>query len=144
MLTMKISVVLIISPAIIPFPIRYRLCKNGSCHLRSRSRVLLSGSGSLLGGGLLSGGRSSVNIVLLAGAVNGDLDSDLTSFDLLAVHLLDGLLLELLGTEGDETETTTLAGLVTGLELLDHEARNRAESDLGRNGLVGSKELLEL
>lgn len=84
------------------------------------------------------------SIVLLAGAVDGDLDGDFTAFNFLAVHLLNGLVLLLLGAESDETESTALAGFVTGLELLDHEARNRTQGDLGRDGLVGGKDLLEL
>jgi len=71
--------------------------------------------------------------------VNGDLDSDLTILDLLSVHLQDGLLLLLLICKSDKAEATSLAGLVTSLELLDHEAWDWAKGDLGRDRLVGSK-----
>jgi len=83
-------------------------------------------------------------LVGLVWAVDGDLDSDLTTLDLLAVHLRDSLLLLLLGCESDEAEATTLAGLVASLELLDHEAGNWAKGDLGGSWLVGSEEFLEL
>jgi hypothetical protein len=105
-----------------------------------------SGGGTASSGGgsglTLSGGLHVV--VLLSGRVNGDLDSDLTTLNLLSVHLRASLLLELLGTEGNETETTALAGLTTSLELLDHEAGDGAESDLGLGGGVVLEDLEEL
>lgn len=103
------------------------------------------GGGSVLGAALALGGSILVGLLVgLVGAVNGDLDSDFATLDLLAVHLGDGLLLKLLGGEGDKAEASTLAGLTTGLELLDHEAGNRAQGDLGGRGLVVVEELLEL
>lgn len=69
-------------------------------------------------------------VVLLAGAVDGNLDSDLTALNLLAVHLAASLLLEFFGSESNEAEATTLARLVAGLKLLDHEARDGAEGNL--------------
>lgn len=84
------------------------------------------------------------DFVFLSGAVDSDLDSDLTTIDILTVHLLDGLHLEGLRSKGDETEATALAGFTTGLELLDHEVGDGAEGDLRGNWLVGSKELLQL
>lgn len=80
------------------------------------------------------GGSISWSIGVLVGlvrAVNGDFDSDLTTFDLLSVHLVDGLLLLLFGGESNETKATTLAGLVAGLELLDHEAWDGSKGNLG-------------
>lgn len=74
--------------------------------------------------------------VFLARAVNGDLDSDLTSVNLFAIHLVDCLLLHLLRSKRDESKTTTLARLVACLKLLDHEARDWTESDLGGRRLV--------
>lgn len=102
-----------------------------------------------LGGGDLLG--STVGTVLdvlrtvfLAWAVNGHFDSNLPTFNLLSIHLVDGLLLQFLGTERDKAKATTFAGFVACLEFLDHEARDRAESDLGRAGLVSGEEFLEL
>lgn len=107
----------------------------------NRSGVLLGldRSSSLL---VLVG--SIVHVVLLSGAVNGDLDGDGATINFLAVHLADSLGLELLSSQADETEATGLAALVTGLELLDHETRDGAQSDLGRDGVVISKDLLQL
>ena len=107
--------------------------------LGGSSSVLLSGSVGLLV--LISGG---VDVVLLAGAVDGDLDSNGATVNVLAVHLADGLGLEFLRGEVDETETAGLAALVTGLELLDHEAGNGTKSDLGGDGGVVGEDLLEL
>ncbi len=83
-------------------------------------------------------------IIGLVRAVDGNLDSDLTALDLLAVHLSHGLLLQLLRGQGDEAESAALAGLAASLELLDHEAGDGAQGDLGRQGLVGVEQLLEL
>jgi hypothetical protein len=105
-----------------------------------------SSSGGASGGsgsGLTLGGSLHV-VVLLSGRVNGDLDGDLTTLNLLSVHLRASLLLELLGAEGDETETTALAGLTTSLELLDHEAGDGTKSDLGLGGRVVLEDLEEL
>lgn len=119
---------------------RARLGQKRPCHLSgSRSSVLLSRSLGTLLSRLTSG-----SVVFLAGAVNGDLDSNLTALNLLSVHLLHSLFLLLLRTEGDETEATALASLVAGLELLDHEAGDGAKSNLGGNGLVGGKDFLQL
>lgn len=90
---------------------------------------------------------SSWNVGVLIGlvwAVNGDLDGDFTSLDLLGVHLVDSLLLHLLGGKSNEAETTSLAGFVAGLKLLDHETGDWSEGDLGRGWLVSSEELLKL
>lgn len=129
----------------------------GSRSGRSLSRLCLSlgglgsglGSGRRsLGGGLgcgsaVSGGLGR-GVVLLAGRVNRDLNGDLTALDLLAVHLVAGLLLKLLGAEGHEAEATALAGLTASLELLDHEAGDGAEGDLGLGGGVILEDLEEL
>lgn len=107
----------------------------------------LDGSGVLLGldsSSLLVLVGSIVHIVLLSGAVNGDLDGDGTAINFLAVHLADSLGLELLSSQADETEATGLAALVTSLKLLDHETRDGTQSDLGRDGVVISKDLLQL
>jgi hypothetical protein len=122
---------------------------SGGCSNLSSSRDRgLSGLLGGIGGRGLSGGSvalGAVNVVvLLAGRVDRDLNGDLTALDLLSVHLLARLLLELLGAECDETETTALAGLTTGLELLDHEAGDGAEGDLGLGGGVVLEDLKEL
>ena len=82
--------------------------------------------------------------VLFARAIDGNLDSDLTAVDLLAIHLTNCLLLELLRSKGYETEATSLAGLVAGLELLYHVASDGTKSDLGGCRVVSSEEFLEL
>jgi hypothetical protein len=82
--------------------------------------------------------------ILLARAVNGDLDGNFAAFNLLAIHVLDSLLLKGLGAQSDESKATALAGFVAGLELLDHEARNGAQGNLSRNRLVFLEKFLEL
>ena len=82
--------------------------------------------------------------VLFARAIDGNLDSDLTAVDLLAIHLTNCLLLELLRSKGYETEATSLAGLVAGLEFLYHVASDGTKSDLGGGRVVSSEEFLEL
>lgn len=129
------------------FFLSYHSSAGSASGLRQTQKTCLSSSGVVL---LTFSGSSAVSssavrsVVLLARAVDGNLDGNLTAFDFLAVHFLDGLVLQLLGAESDETETTALTGFVTGLELLDHEARNRTQGDLGRDGVVGGKDLLEL
>lgn len=116
--------------------IEKRLSLGGS---RSGSGVLLSrGVGFLV---LVSG---RVDVVFLAGAVNGDLDRNGAAVNLLAVHLADSLGLELLRGQVHETEAASLAALVAGLKLLNHETGDGAESDLGGNGLEVLEDLLEL
>ena len=105
------------------------------------ARALGGARGVSLGGTL--GGRVGV-LVLLARAVNGNLDSDLTALDLLAVHIGTGLLLHLLGGKSNKTEAAALARLVAGLELTDHELGNRTESNLGGGRLVLGEDLEEL
>lgn len=102
--------------------------------------------GSAVGGGLgLSLALGLVGLLVgLVGAVDGDLDSDLAALDLLAVHLSNSLLLELLGGKGNEAEATALAGLTPGLKLLNHEARDGAKSNLRGGRLVSSEKFLEL
>jgi len=102
--------------------------------------ILLSGSGGLL---VLVGGGVDI-VILLSGAVNGDLDGNGTTINLLAVHLANSLGLELLVGKADKTEAAGLAALVASLELLDHEAGNGAQGNLGTDGLVGGEDLLEL
>ena len=82
--------------------------------------------------------------VFLAWAIDGDLDCDFSALDLLAVHLGDGLLLQLLRLKGDETEASALSWLISGLELLDHESWDWSEGNLGRDRLVLVEEFLEL
>ena len=103
---------------------------------------LVGGSG--LGEGSLAIGGRVGSVVLLTGGVDRDLNCDLTTLDFLAVHLGASLLLELLRAEGNETETTALAGLTAGLELLDHEAGDGAEGDLGLGGGVVLEDLKKL
>lgn len=76
--------------------------------------------------------------------VDGNLDGDLTTVDNLSVHLLNGLLLHLLGAKVDEAETTSLAGLTASLELANHITGNGAQGNLGGLGAISSKEFLEL
>lgn len=119
------------------------------------SRNLSGGCGGRLGGLLrgIGGGGVGVGgvalggidvVVLLAGRIDRDLNGDLAALNLLAVHLVASLLLELLGTESNETETTALAGLTASLQLLDHEAGDGAEGDLGLGGGVVLEDLKEL
>jgi hypothetical protein len=126
----------------------------------SRSRCS-SGSGSSHGtGGRSSRGGSlgsrsvlllgigSITLILLLvgliGAVDSNLDGNLTTLNLLSVHLSNSLLLELLGSKSDKSEATTLAGLTTSLKLLDHESRDGTKSDLGRRGLISLEKLNKL
>jgi hypothetical protein len=102
----------------------------------------LGGAGSVGLGGTI-GERVGV-LVLLARAVNSDLDGDLATLDLLAVHIGTGLLLHLLSGKSNKTEAAALAGLVTSLELADHEFGDGTESDLGGGRLVLSEDLEEL
>jgi hypothetical protein len=121
-----------------PVEVRLEGRVSSSCHNLSSSRS--GGLGGLLGGiggGRVGGGGLALAInvvVLLAGGVDRDLNSDLTALNLLSVHLVASLLLELLGAERNETETTALAGLTTSLQLLDHETGNGAEGNLGLGG----------
>ena len=105
--------------------------------------VLNLSSSNLLGGtvGAILG---DFGTIFFAWAVNGNLDCDLTTLDLLAVHLVHCLLLLLLGSQGDEAEATSLTCFAASLELLDHEARDGTEGNLGRGRLVGSEEFFEL
>ena len=114
----------------------------GGGHSRGLGGLLGGLGGSTVGGSLALAALEVV--VLLARRVDRDLNGDLTALDLLAVHLAASLLLELLGAEGDETEATALAGLTTSLELLDHEAGDGAEGDLGLGGGVVLEDLKEL
>lgn len=115
---------------------------------RTKFYTCLSSSGSLSGAvGTLGGSLGSWSIGIIVGlvwAVDGDLDGDLTTLDLLSVHLSNGLLLHLLRGKSNETESTSLAGFVAGLELLDHEAGDGAKGDLGGGWLISSEEFLEL
>ena len=114
---------------------------SGGSRSLDAGRALGGARGISLGGAI--GGRVGV-LVLLARAVNSNLDSDLAALDLLAVHIGTGLLLHLLGGEGNKTEATALARLVAGLELTDHKLGDRTESDLGGGRLVLSEDLEEL
>jgi hypothetical protein len=109
--------------------------------LGASSRDGLSSRGSLL---LSVGSITLVLLIRLVRAVNGNLDGNLTALNLLSVHLRNSLLLELLGSQSDEAETTTLAGLTTSLELLDHKSGNRSKSDLGGRGLISLEKLNKL
>jgi hypothetical protein len=102
------------------------------------------GGGSVGGSSGLALGGVHVVVVLLAGRVDRDLNGNLAALNLLAVHLGASLLLELLRAKGDESETTALAGLTTSLELLDHEAGDGAEGDLGLGGGVLLEDLEKL
>lgn len=108
----------------------------GSCFLGSTVGAVGRNS-SLAFGGVLG-------TILLARAVNGDLDGDLAALDLLAVHFSNGLVLLGGRSECDEAETATLASLAASLKLLDHEAGDRSERNLSGDGFVGSKKFLEL
>lgn len=108
------------------------------------------GGGSSRGGILLGGCRGLLIsrgvdvLILLSGAVDSDLDSDDAAINVLAVHLGNSLVLEFLRGKVDETETASLATLVTGLQLLDHETGDRTQSNLGGDGLVSGKDFLQL
>jgi hypothetical protein len=115
--------------------------------LSSSRSVDVGGALGLAGLGLrlrLALNRRLGLLVLLARAVNRDLNGDLTSLDLLAVHLVASLLLQLLTRESDEAEPTTLAGLVARLQLADHVLRDGTEGDLGGGGRVLGEDLDEL
>lgn len=138
--------------------------RNSSRSRRSSGRGGFGGSGCSRLGGRGSGGSSgssrdnllltidasalasgSVDIVIsLIGAVDGNLDSDLATLDLLSVHLRNSLLLELLRGKSDEAEATSLASLTPSLKLLDHKSRNRSEGNLSGGRLVSLEKLNEL
>ena len=106
--------------------------------------------GRTLGGGWLSiglGGTlnwSTWVLVLLAWAVDRDLNGDLATLDLLAVHVVACLLLQLLTSERNEAEATTLARLVACLELADHELGDRSKGNLGGGWVVVGEDLEKL
>jgi len=104
------------------------------------------GSGNLFCGtlGTVCAVLNVLSTIFLAWAVDGNLDCDFSTLDLLAVHLGNSLLLQLLRLKSNETEASALAWLVSGLELLDHESWNGSEGNLGRDGLVVVEEFLEL
>jgi len=127
----------------------------GHCRLRKSANRLGGGSRGLEAGRALGGARLGVSLggtldgsarvlVLLARAVNSNLDSDLAALDLLAVHIGTGLLLHLLSGKRNKTEAAALAGLVASLELADHELGDRTKSDLGRGRLVLSEDFEKL
>src|SRR5271168_3921176 len=93
---------------------------------------------------ILSVRKSGFDVVFLARAVDGHLDCDLATLDLLAVHLVDCFLLQFLRTKSDEAEATALARFVASLQFLNHEARDWTESNFRRGWLVGLEEFLEL
>jgi hypothetical protein len=113
------------------------LGRGGDGRVGSWGDVLVAGRGGSLG-------RRLGLVALLAGAVDGDLDCDLAAVDGLAVHLGASLELQLLGAESDEAEAAPLALLAAGLELLDHEARNGSERNLGGRRLVVLEDLNQL
>lgn len=118
--------------------------------LYCRDRCLSSSSGRLGGGSTLGSGGGAILLtrddllILLTRAIDGDLDGNLTALDLLAIHLRASLLLQLLRSEGDKAKATALARLVAGLKLLDHEARDGPESDLGRSRRIVLEDLHKL
>ena len=101
-------------------------------------------SSDVVGGTIGAVLSSSFAIVFLPRAVDGDLDCNLTTLDVLAIHLLDGLVLHFLVLQSNEAKATAFAGFVASLELLDHESWDRTEGDLGRRWLIGSEEFFEL
>lgn len=130
-------------------PLTYAACSSrvehhhlSSCHSRGGLSLTLN-VGLLDSVHVLALGGLDV-IIRLVRTIDGNLDSDLATLDLLAVHLGDSLLLKLLRGQRDEAKTAALAGLTARLELLDHEAGDGAQGDLGRQGLVGGEQLLEL
>lgn len=120
----------------------------------SSTAIRLSSSSVDVGGALGSAGdavdlglaldQTVRVVVLLARAVDGDLDGDLAALDLLAVHVRAGLLLQLLARERDEAEAAALAGLVALLQLAHHELGDGAQGDLGAGGRVLGEDLEEL
>jgi len=107
-----------------------------ACNSCSGCHLLSSAVGTVL--------RGLLSAILLAWAVDGNFHSNFTTLDLLAVHLLNSFLLQVLGAKSNKAETTTLARFIASLKLLDHEARNWAKSDLGGARFVGSEEFLKL
>lgn len=114
--------------------------------------ALRLGSGRVDVGAALSGRRLLCaalsqgvrDLVLLAWAINRDLNGDLATLDFLAVHVGTCLLLQLLARERDEAEATALARLVASLQLANHELGNGTESDLGGGGRVVGEDLEQL
>lgn len=106
----------------------------------------LGSSGS--GGRLLSVGLVLVRNVRLfvgfIGAIDSNLDGDLTPVDLLAVHLRNGLLLQLFRRKSNKPKSTALAGLAAGLEFFDHESGNGAKCNFGGGRLVSLEEIFKL
>lgn len=116
------------------------LCPAGSGSFGCRRVVGLDNS--VLGKG---SGTGSLRVnILLAGAINGDLNSNLAAFHLLAIHLTNSLLLQLLRSKRYEAKTAALAGFVASLELLHHVASDGAKGDLSSGWVVGREEFLEL
>ena len=83
-------------------------------------------------------------LILLAWTVNRDLNGDLATLDLLAVHVVACLLLQLFTSECNEAEATALAWLVAGLELANHELGDWAESNLCGSWRVVGEDLEQL
>lgn len=114
---------------------------------------LRSGSGGLLD---WVGGRRAVLlasfgislsvecVLLLTGAVNGNLDGEFASINLLSIHFRNGLLLKLLGRHSNKSKATSLAGLVASLELFDHEAWDGTESEFSGGRRVVLEDLEKL
>jgi len=111
-------------------------------HLRCSSSDF--GISSSVGDGWSAVLLLDVLVILLVWRVNRNLDDDVAVGNFNTGHLLDSLLLELLGSKCDKGKSTTLARLVACLELADHEARNRAESDLGRHRSILLEDLHKL
>lgn len=116
--------------------------KKSRCLSRGvRGRVI--GLNHAVLGEWLSASSLGIN-VLFTWAVNGNFDSNFAPIDFLAIHLIDGLLLQFLRRKRDESETAAFTGLITSLEFPNHESRNRSESNFGSRWLIGGEQLLEL
>lgn len=105
--------------------------------------------GRAFGSGWLSVVRTTLDwsvrvLILFAWAINRDLNGDLATLDLFAVHVSAGLLLHLFTSEGNEAEAATLAWFVAGLKLADHELLDWAERDLGGGRGVVSEDFEKL
>ena len=90
------------------------------------------GGGSSRGGGGVSGGSSTFSILVLVGSVDGDLDGDGATGNLLALKSGNGLLLVLFRTNIDEAVALALPGVPPAAA--DDASRDHLEASLGEEG----------
>jgi hypothetical protein len=96
--------------------------------------VRLGGGGgsSRGGGGVSEGGSTFSSIPVLMGSVDGDLDGDGATGNLLALKSGNGLLLVLLRTNVDEAVALALPGVAPAAA--DDASRDNLEASLGEEG----------